>query len=285
MTLPASGLITMANVNQELRRASPYNQAISMNDTAVRTLAGAPSGVYWMSNLHGKQYRIIVNLTVGSPTYNYHIFNNRGGSYVAGITDVIFTNNGTLMGSTSTAAYSLDTGTGWTSGDTVQIVNTGGIAGKGGDGNSGAGGPAINLQWPTSIINFGNIFSGGGSGGYGYYPDYNEYQGGGGGAGMDVGLGGYSDYYSNGSDGTFYNGGAGSNSVAAGGTLNVNGANAPAAYPGHGGGGGGGGASGGFGYIFPSGYNPGGGHGLAIQRNGNTLTWPGSVGGVYGGIS
>lgn len=52
MTLPASGYIGLAHVNQELGR--PLTQFISMNDPDVRRLAGAPSGLIWMSQLHGK---------------------------------------------------------------------------------------------------------------------------------------------------------------------------------------------------------------------------------------
>ena len=52
MALPTSGLITMAQVNTELGYAS--NAYITLNDTAVRTLAGVASGSISMSNLHGK---------------------------------------------------------------------------------------------------------------------------------------------------------------------------------------------------------------------------------------
>lgn len=56
MTLPSSGIITLAQVNQELQRPSPYNQTISLNDTVVRQLFGKPSGVISMSDGYGKQY-------------------------------------------------------------------------------------------------------------------------------------------------------------------------------------------------------------------------------------
>lgn len=52
MTLPASGAIYLAQVNTELGR--PATQWITMNDPDVRRLAGAPSGLIWMSQLHGK---------------------------------------------------------------------------------------------------------------------------------------------------------------------------------------------------------------------------------------
>ena len=52
MTLPGSGAISLGQVNTELGRAS--NQAISMNDSAVRSLAGVASGAISMSSLWGK---------------------------------------------------------------------------------------------------------------------------------------------------------------------------------------------------------------------------------------
>lgn len=46
----------MANVNQEIGRAAPYNQQIALNDTVVRTLFGKASGVISMSDGYGKTY-------------------------------------------------------------------------------------------------------------------------------------------------------------------------------------------------------------------------------------
>ena len=53
MTLPASpNTITLAMVNTELGYAS--NAYITLNDSAVRTLAGKATGAISMSDLHGK---------------------------------------------------------------------------------------------------------------------------------------------------------------------------------------------------------------------------------------
>jgi hypothetical protein len=52
MALPASGLISISDINVELSLASNY--ASSLNDTALRTLAGVPSGAISFSNFHGK---------------------------------------------------------------------------------------------------------------------------------------------------------------------------------------------------------------------------------------
>lgn len=56
MTLPASGPISMANVNTELQRSS--TTTVSLNDTIVRTLFGVPSGQISMSNGYGKAYTV-----------------------------------------------------------------------------------------------------------------------------------------------------------------------------------------------------------------------------------
>lgn len=52
MTLPASGPISMSQVNTELGRAS--TALLSMNDSAVRNLAGVPSGAIGFNSLQGK---------------------------------------------------------------------------------------------------------------------------------------------------------------------------------------------------------------------------------------
>lgn len=68
MTLPASGAISLAQVAVELGRAS--NAAITLNETAVRTLAGKPSGAISLSDLYGKSnYKIGLVSTPGFNDY------------------------------------------------------------------------------------------------------------------------------------------------------------------------------------------------------------------------
>lgn len=295
MTLPASGPISFNAINVELG-VSGTTQA-SLGQASYRTLAGVASGQISMNNFYGKSNRATVNLTITSTTTNYDIFSNRGGSYVPGKTDVILTiNSGVVVGSASTGAYALDTGTGWTSGDTIKIVNNGYIVGRGGAGGTnahsgggtgGAGGPALRAQFAVSVQN-NNIIGGGGGGGAGsYYVNDCSYIGlsGGDGAG----------YY--GANTT--NGGGGSagnayfcNSVssAAGGAAGSNGSDGQntACYnyymdcsdaSASGGGGGGLGGSGGRAYNY---YN-GGGPGAATSGAGTYITWL-ATGQRYGSI-
>ncbi len=58
MTLPASGPISAAQLNAELDR--PWNTPISLNDPAVRELAGKPGPISF-SDLHGKTANPIHN--------------------------------------------------------------------------------------------------------------------------------------------------------------------------------------------------------------------------------
>lgn len=60
MTLP-SGIIGLWDVNRELGR--PATQAISLGETAVRNLAGRPSGYCDMNSLRGKSAYAPMNVT------------------------------------------------------------------------------------------------------------------------------------------------------------------------------------------------------------------------------
>lgn len=52
MTMPSSGTISMAQIDVEIGRAS--NAVISLGESAVRTLAGVPSGPISLSQFYGK---------------------------------------------------------------------------------------------------------------------------------------------------------------------------------------------------------------------------------------
>ena len=186
--------------------------------------------------------RVAVNLTISANTNNYNIFNNKGASYVAGSTDVTLTINSSVrVGSGNINSYALDTGTGWTAGDTITIINNGFIRGKGGNGGNGQatvsdgnaknpspvpsglagngqrGGHGLRLQFATTIQNNGSIHSGGGGGGGSAAQTYlvgtqtytTSGAGGGGGAGQNIGTKGLagthfssSSYHQKGNDGS-----------------------------------------------------------------------------------
>lgn len=181
MALPGSGAISLNDVNVELGRGGTTQ--ISMGETAVRTLFGIPTGAIDMASGLGKANRVAINFVVNSATLlndTYNIKDAVGASYVAGKTDV--TVSVTAFGILgSTALTTLDTGTGWATGDTIRIINYGKILGRGGDGGYGGyytgsasaapgigqpGGSAIRISGgSTTLENYGTIGGGGGGGG------------------------------------------------------------------------------------------------------------------------
>lgn len=80
-----------------------------------------------------------VSLTISSDTANYNIFTSAGSPTVP--VAVTLTINASInVSSTSTSTYALDTGTGWATGSTITIANSGKIIGKGGLGGDGGTG-------------------------------------------------------------------------------------------------------------------------------------------------
>lgn len=66
MALPSTGSISMSQVNTELKKSA--TATISLNDSAVRKLAGKTSGTISMNDLRGKKASETVT--------NYQIYNN-----------------------------------------------------------------------------------------------------------------------------------------------------------------------------------------------------------------
>jgi hypothetical protein len=180
MTLPASGVIYLSQVDTELSRTA--TAAIDMNESAVRTLFGVSSGTIYMSNGYGKSNAgPPVTITISANVTNFNAYNNRsasqhgtavtvtGGPYATGSTVTVVVNSGVYVGSTSNATYSFDTGTGWNAADIINVTNNGYILGIGGAGDSGAGGPALRAQCAVTVTNNGTIGGGGGGGGVGQW--------------------------------------------------------------------------------------------------------------------
>jgi hypothetical protein len=301
MTIKSSGSsLAISEIAAEFGGSTPhslseYYRGGSLVPSASSTSGIASSGAITMSSFYGTSNRIAITLTISGDTSNYNIYNNRGGTYVAGLSDVTLVNNATIS-STSTGTAALDTGTGWTSGDVITIDNNSTIVGDGGDGGTGstrnnntvtsaataggAGGHAINIQFDTTIDNTGGTLSGGGGGGGGSggatatasakgSTIYHTAGGNGGGGGFGGGAGGAAGSASSNNSATNGNAGAAGSvsAVGSGGAAFSVSVGSESATSAAGGDGGGAGAAG----TTVSGA--GGAAGKAVNLNGNTVTF------------
>lgn len=289
--------------------------AISLNDAAVRTLAGVPSGAIVMpTDFYGKSNRVTASATISSNTNNYTVNTAKAPGYSSGKTDFTLTiNNGIIVSSTSTGSYAMTVDTSWAAGDTVTIVNNGTILGRGGNGGTGGqmspfpnpnvgagsagggGGPALNVNRAITMNNSSGRISGGGGGGgggqsYVQYPEgtLNFSAGGGGGGGIGTGSGGPGGSGGGWGFSSGGNGSAGTGTAAgSGGSAGTGGELGPG---GVGGNGGSYASSGSTGGSSPSGGQnagpySGGAGGAAIVGNSNITYTPGGTGTRNGSIS
>lgn len=220
----------MSQVNTELGYSS--TATISLNQTAVRTLAGVPSGAISMSNLKGKSNQFAFTVSSNQTNANLRTLAiNAGWNQASQLVATI--NSGITISSSSTGTPALTINGSFPGG--VQLINNGVIIGRGGNGGNGAnpnssgtggaggsGGLAVSVSSAVSINNIGRI-SGGGGGGGGGGTQLNNYgkagsyyiSGGGGGGGIGVSSGG-----AGGASG----GGGNVGQAGAGGTLTAAGA-------------------------------------------------------------
>lgn len=297
MALPASGTITMSQVDVELGRAANAN--VALDESAVRTLFGVPSGSIAMSNGYGKANDFAATITTHQKELNLATWaaaNGWNGSANAVITIA----SGVYIWSDNTAVAALTTGN-FPNG--LTIINNGYIMGRGGNGDgmpnsltlshtgAGSGGPAISLGCATIINNTNSAayIGGGGGGGGGYFGSGAVgYASGGGGAGG--GNGGLSFQQSGGSGGAI--GASGGDGAMSAPNKSQSGGGGGRIFPGTGGNGGlyislvvakGGGSGGGGGSVAAGkttvfGGSGGSGSGAGLAGGGS-----GGLGGGGGG--
>ena len=233
MALPASGAISLSQVNVELGNAG--TASINMNSAAVRGLFGVASGAISMSNGYGKSSQFAFSITSTQTNANLRTLAvNAGWDQSTAVVATI--DSGVRMTSSAVGTPGLTINGAWPGG--IELVNNGTIVGRGGNGGAGgrggtgnpsqydstngsagsAGGLALTISVPVSIRNNGTIAGGGGGGGGGggyavmvgtpKDERWNKYGGGGGGGGQSSstnssgGAGGPSIYISGGAGGT-----------------------------------------------------------------------------------
>lgn len=256
MTMNSSGPISLggstAGQSINLENGFSATAQVSLNDTAVRNLAGVPSGAITMpTNFYGKSNRAVLNYTYSSNTANASLNLSALSGYISGKSDITITvDAGVYVYSTSTGSYGLNL-SGGTTGDTLVIVNNGYIMGMGGQGadsdgyakNANPGGPALNLGFGMSgctINNQSGYITGGGGGGGSYNYQNSRRTGGGGGAGG--GEGGTTGFARGAGGGPGQSGTAGGNAEGGGGGGRIVPGTGGARTQGGGAGGGGGGS-------------------------------------------
>ena len=192
MTLPAyPNSINLNQIQAEFGGATPaflLSQYYAGGGRVASGLIGYPlgvataipsSGTISLGNFSGATRRVAVTVTISASTQNYLANTAKATGYSAGITDVTFViNSSVIVSSASTGSYAFTVNTSWAAGDTVTVINNGtvvaagGAGGAGGDagnnGNAGGGGgPAGLVQRATTWENTTGPFVGGGVGGGG----------------------------------------------------------------------------------------------------------------------
>ncbi len=294
MTLPVvpGSSMSFSQINTELGLTS--TATISLNDAAVRTLAGvgASPATISITNLSGKANQFAFTISSNQTNANLRTLAvNAGWNQSSKVVATI--NSGVQISSTSTGTPALTINGSFPG--TVQLINNGVIVGRGGAGgrggdaggafangfalNGGVGGTGLSVSVAVTVNNASGTISGGGGGGGGGGFRTSQCEsapgaGGGGGNGYGTGAGPGNGPYPFGVPGT---GGTGGQLSGGGGGSSTQGFN-------NSGGAGGsfaaGGGTGGRGDYPSGGY--GGSGGSAISGNGN-ITYI-STGTRYGAV-
>lgn len=191
MTMVSSGSISIGgsatcgglnrSINIELGRGATTSS--NLNESALRTLAGVPSGQISMSNFYGKSNAFPFTISVNQNNANLRTLAvNAGWNQSSSVVATI--NAGVTIRSTSTGTPALTVNGAWPGG--VRLINNGTIFAQGGAGGGGgriapgaygggtlggtgqpgfAGGTALAVSVPITIQNAGTIAGGGGGGG------------------------------------------------------------------------------------------------------------------------
>lgn len=178
MALNASGPISLAGSTAgqsiALELGLGATSQISLNDAAVRTLAGVPSGAIIMpTNFYGKSNEFAFTISANQTNANLATLATNAGWN--GTTKVVATvASNVYISSTSTGTPALTIPNSFPNG--VELVNNGFIIGMGGNGGNhtwgttsvtagAGGGTAINLLRSATITNTSGYIGGGGGGG------------------------------------------------------------------------------------------------------------------------
>ena len=264
MALPASGQITLNQVNVELGVSGTAQRGLG--DSTTRALFGVSSGQITMSNGYGAANIFAFTISSSTQEVNLSSLATSAGWNGSALLEVTI-NSGVYLWSNNTSNAGLLVNVA-----NAKVYNSGRIIGKGGTGGSGtngqsaagAGGSAIIISSGISGVtiqnNSGAYIAGGGGGGRGGVGGASVGAGGGGGAGG--GNGGTAEHNSY--------------AVGVGGAIGQSGTTSSAGT-GFNGGGGGAGAGGGATNNGGSGY-----HYVGVGGGGGRIL-PGSGGSAGGG--
>lgn len=145
MALNGSGPISLigATAGQSIQQELGLSGQISLLDSAVRTLAGVPTGSVTMpTNFYGKSTVFVFNQTISSNTNDYNLRNAAiaaGWDQVSVLQATVTINSSIFVGSSSTGTAAFSTGSSFPAGSTLTVINNGYIVGRGGNGGSGGG--------------------------------------------------------------------------------------------------------------------------------------------------
>lgn len=175
MALPTSGIMTAAMINQELKRAS--NAPFSLDDPAVRKLAGKLTGTISYEDFYGKSSEVVVVATAGmkgivaKSLFTPEVWSSDTDKRIVIPTGVEI---GPEWGYVFATSPHSDGQAGSFVGTLVLDIQNGAfLSGHGGAANGGEGGNCILANFPGKngqkliIRNAGTIRAGGGGGGRG----------------------------------------------------------------------------------------------------------------------